>query len=128
MKKQGLVAQALVVTTAAIANFLAPVPHRIESPMTSMTSAPRAASGLASLEIRQAPVPLVMKPRPPLEQPTFDADAVDPALVPALSASDRVRDSAATGVIKVASFNEASGANGRYAGGQPTAAGTRWAP
>ena len=66
-----------------------------------------------------------MKPRPPLEQPTFDADAVNPALVSALSASDRVGDGAATGVIKVASFN---GANGRYASGHPTAAGTRWAP
>jgi len=37
-------------------------------------------------------------------------------------------DGAATGVIKVAGFNAASGAHGRYAGGQPTAAGTRWAP
>lgn len=125
MKKQGLVAQALVVTTAAIANFLAPVPHPIESPMTS---APRATSGHASFEIRQAPVPVLMKPRPPLEQPTFDADAANPAVVPALSASNRLGDGAATGVIKVASFNDASGANGRYANGHPTAAGTRWAP
>ena len=119
MKKQGLVAQALVVTTAAIANFLAPVPHPSESPMAS---APRATSVHASFEIRQAPVPLVMKPRPPLEQPTFDADAVNPAVVSALF--DRIGDGAATRVIKVASFNDASGANG----GHPTAGGTRWAP
>jgi hypothetical protein len=124
MKKQGFVAQALVVTTAAIASSFAPVPHPIESPMTS---APRATSGHASIEIRRAPVPLLMKPRPPLERPTFDADAVNPALV-SLSASDRVGDSAATGVIKVVSFNDTSGTNGRYASGHPTAAGTRWAP
>jgi hypothetical protein len=51
-------------------------------------------------------------------------------LVSALSAtaSDRVGDSAATGVIKVVSFKDASGADGRYASGHPTAGGARWAP
>src|SRR6266404_5248353 len=93
MKKQGFVALAWVVTTAAIASAFAPGPRPIESPMTS---APRAtsgpAAGNASIEIRQAPVPLLIQPRPPLEQPTFDADAVNPALVSALpaTASDRV--------------------------------------
>jgi hypothetical protein len=127
MKKQGFVALTLVVTTAAIASSFAPVPRPIESPMTS-TSGP--AAGNASFEIRHAPVPLLMKPRPPLEQPTFDADADNPALVSPLSAaaSDRIGDSAATGVIKVVSFKDTFGANGRYASGHPTAGGTRWAP
>jgi hypothetical protein len=122
MKKQGFVALALVVTTAAITSSFAPVPRPIESPMTSaprVTSGP--ATGNASFEIRQAPVPLLMKPRPPFEQPTFDADAVSPALVSALTASDRVGS-------LVANFKDARDANGRYASGQPTAGGTRWAP
>jgi len=126
MKKQGFVALT-VVTTAAIASTFAPVPRPTESPMTS-TGGP--AAGNAPFEIRHAPVPLLMKPRPPLEQPTFDADAVNPALVSALSAtaSDRIGDSAATGVIKVVSFKDAFGTTGRYASGHPTAGGTRWAP
>ncbi len=123
MKKQGFVALALVVTTAAIASSFAPVPRPIESPMTS---APRAtsgpAAGNASFEIRQAPVPLLMKPRPPFEQPTFDADAVNPASVSALSATSSDR------VSLVANLKDAPGANGRYASGYPTAGGTRWAP
>jgi hypothetical protein len=63
-----------------------------------------------------------MKPRPPLEQPTFDADAVEPAFVSTLSAtaSDRVS--------LVANLKDARGANVRFASGQPTAGGTRWAP
>jgi hypothetical protein len=131
MKKQGFIALALVVTTAAIASAFAPVPRPIES---TMTSAPAASSGLVagntSFEIRHAPVPILMQPRSPLEQPIFDADAVKPALVAALpaTASDRVGDSAATGVIKVASVKHASGANGRYASDYPTAGGARWAP
>jgi hypothetical protein len=32
----------------------------------------------ASFEARRAPVPLLMKPRPTIEQPIFDADAVGP--------------------------------------------------
>jgi hypothetical protein len=86
-----------------------------------MASALRATEN-ASFEIRQAPVPLLMKPRPPFEQPTFDADAVNPVLVSALSstASDRVS--------LVASLKDKPAANGRYASGYPTAGGARWAP
>ena len=141
MKKYGffalaLLGIALVGMTVAVASSFAPVPRTIPSPATSAPPATGGpAVGHAAIEIRQAPVPLVMKPRPPLEQPTFDADAVGPALVPALSATagDRTGDGAATGLIKVgslmANLKEAPGVGGPHApSGQPTAAGTRWAP
>ena len=140
-KQQGFFALALpgiavVGMTVAVASSFAPVPGPIPSPVTSTPPAPSGpAVAHAAIEIRQAPVPLVMKPRPPLEQPTFDADAVGPAVVPALSATagDRAGDGAATGLIKVgglmANLKDAPGVGGPHApSGQPTAAGTRWAP
>jgi len=129
MKKQGFVALALVVTTAAIAGSFAPVLSPVESPMTSAPAGGPAA-GNASFEIRHAPVPLVMTPRPAFEQSTFAADAVSPALVPPLSAtaSDRAGDSAATRMTKVVVFRGASAAIDRFASSYPSAGGTRWAP
>lgn len=124
MKKQGLVLLALVVTTAAIDIFVAPVPRPIDLPAMPAPDAARGpAAGNASLEIRRAPVPLLVKARPPFEQPTFDADAVGPVFVSALSttASAAVGDNAAKAA-------DTRGANGRFASGQPTAGGTRWAP
>jgi len=114
MKKQSSVALALVMTTAGVVSALAPVPRAIETPMASASQPIRN----ASFEIRKDPVPLLMKARPPIEQPTFDADPVSPTLVSALSpkVSDRIGESAAKLPIRVAGA------------GDPTAAGTRWAP
>ncbi len=123
MKKQGLVLLALVATTAAIDVFVAPVRHPIDSPTMPAAGATREpAATNASLEIRQAPVPLVMRARPPFEQPTFDADAVGPEL-----ASLSTRPSTAVGDSAVKTV-DARSAEARVASGQPTAAGTRWAP
>ena len=130
MKKQGLVALALAVTTAAIASSFAPVPRPIE---TAMTSVPGPTRGPV-IEIRQAPVPLLMKARQPFKQPTFDSDVVGPASVsaPSAPASDRFGDRAAKAAIEVvslmANFKDAPGANDRHASAHPTAGGTRWAP
>ena len=136
MKKQSSVALALVMTTAGVASALAPVPRPIE---TLMTSAPRptreSVARNASFEIRQAPVPLLVKARPPIEQPIFDADAVGPSFVATLvvaKASDRFGESAPKSAIEavglVANCKDAPGANGRCADSHPTAGGTRWAP
>jgi hypothetical protein len=40
--------------------------------------APEPVAKKASFEVRQAPVPLLTKPRPPIVPPAFDADAVGP--------------------------------------------------
>jgi hypothetical protein len=136
MKRHGFVALALAVTTAAIVSAaVAPVPRTIETPMTSALGPARVpAAGKASIEIRQAPVPLLMGARPPFKQPTFDADAVGPVSVsaPSTATNDGFGNSAAKAVIEVISFvarvKDAPGSDGRYAHDHPTAAGARWAP
>ena len=135
MKRHGFVALALAVTTAAIVSAVASVPRTIETPITSALGPARApAAGNASIEIRQAPVPLLMGARPPFKQPTFDADAVGSvsASAPSTAANDGFGNSAAKAVIEVISLvarvKDAPGSDGRYAHDNPTAAGARWAP
>ena len=131
-KQQGLVALASVLT-AAIASAILPVSRPIETPTTSASRSTHE-HVVRNIEIRQAPVPLLMKARPPLEQPTFDADAVGPPFVSTLSAqaSDRFGESAVKSVVGVvnliANFKDTLSADGRYASGHPIAGGTRWAP
>jgi hypothetical protein len=92
MKKRGFLVLALVLTTAGVASAFAPVPQESAArplalpvvarqatvlPVVS-TPAPAPVVKKASVEVRQAPVPLLMKARPPIVQPIFDADAVSP--------------------------------------------------
>jgi hypothetical protein len=120
MNKQGFFALASVTTAAVMAISFAPVPRPFDSLVTSAARTTGRVVGTSSLEIRQAPVPLLMKSRPPREEQAIDADA--PVLVSAVSArAARVDDSAAKAV-------DARGSSSRLATSQPTAAGTRWAP
>jgi hypothetical protein len=96
MKKRGFLVLALALTTAGVASAFAPVPQESAArpparelalpvvarqatvlPVVS-TPAPAPVVKKASFEVRQAPVPLLMKARPPIVQPIFDADAVSP--------------------------------------------------
>jgi hypothetical protein len=120
MKRHGFVALALAVTTAAIVSAaVAPVRRTIETPMTSALGPARAPSaGKASIEIRQAPVPVLIGARPPFKQPTFDADAVGPvsASTPSTTTNDGF------GISLVARVKDAPGSDGRYAHDHPTGA------
>lgn len=88
MKKRGFLALALVMTTAGVASAFALGPQEPAARDPSMpvvarqpaaiSVAPAPVAKNASFEARRAPVPLLMKPRPTIEQPLFDADAVGP--------------------------------------------------
>jgi hypothetical protein len=100
MKKRGFLVLALVMSVAGVASAFAPVPQdptarpaARELAMPVAAKQPEAAPAApapepvvkkASFEIRQAPVPLLMKARPTIEPSVFDADAVGPE-VPALA-------------------------------------------
>ncbi len=79
-----------------------------------VAAAPESAIKKASLEVRHAPVPLLMKPRPAVERPIFDADAVGPE-VPA-KASDGSGEGAAKAAIEADGYKGVKvlrqGANG----------------
>jgi hypothetical protein len=117
MKKRGFLVLALVMTTAGVASAFAPVPQdSAPRPPTRDLAmpvvAPQPAAALAaapvpepvvkkvSVEVRQAPVPLLMKPRPPVEEKTIDAATV--AATPEVSAKtpDATGDSAAKAAIE----------------------------
>ena len=88
MKKRGFLALALVMTTAGVASAFAlgpqePAARDLSMPVVArqpaaISVAPAPVAKNASFEARRAPVPLLMKPRPTIEQPVFDADAVGP--------------------------------------------------
>jgi len=88
MKKRGFLALALAMTTAGVASAFALGPQEPAARDPSMpvvarqpaaiSVAPAPVAKNASFEARRAPVPLLMKPRPTIEQPVFDADAVGP--------------------------------------------------
>jgi len=88
MKKRGFLALALVMTTAGVASAFALGPQEPaardlsvvarQPAAISVASVPEPVAKKASFEARRAPVPLLMKPRPTIEQPVFDADAVGP--------------------------------------------------
>ena len=97
MKKRGFLVLALVMTTAGVASAFAPISQSQDSgarppapdlvmpavarqPVAALpvAPAPEPVVKKASFEVRQAPVPLVMKARPPIEQKTFDAPAAVP--------------------------------------------------
>jgi hypothetical protein len=92
MKKRSFLIIAVAMTVAGVASAFAlgpqepaardlPMPVVAKQPAPiSVAPAPAAApvAKKASFEARRAPVPLLMKPRPTIEQPIFDADAVGP--------------------------------------------------
>ena len=117
MKKRGILVLALVMTTAGVASAFAPVPqdsaarppsHDLpmpvvdRQPVAALPAPPAAEPAVkkASVEVRQAPVPLLMKARPPIEQKTIDADAVSPAPEGAAKTPDATGDSAAKAAIE----------------------------
>ena len=124
MKKRGFLVLALVMSVAGVASAFAPVPQDLTArpaarelamPVAAKqpeavpaAPAPEPAVKKASFEIRQAPVPLVMKARPTIETPVFDADAVGPE-VPALAkAGDApAENSAAKAAIEADGYRNA---------------------
>ena len=116
MKKHGFLALALVMSAAGVASAFAPAPQEpAAQPPTRELALPAAASRpailssasaaepaaapvvrKASVEVRQAPVPLLMKPRPAVELPAVDAAAPAPE-VPA-----KTSDAAGDGTAKAA--------------------------
>jgi hypothetical protein len=90
MKKRSFLILAVVMTVAGVASAFAlgpqePAARDLPMPVVakqlapiSVAPAPAPVVKKASLEARRAPVPLLMKPRPTIEQPIFDADAVGP--------------------------------------------------
>lgn len=92
MKKRSFLIIAVAMTVAGVASAFAlgpqepaagdpPMPVVAKQPAAiSVTPAPASAPVVkkASFEARRAPVPLLMKPRPTIEPPIFDADAVGP--------------------------------------------------
>jgi hypothetical protein len=88
MKKHSFLVLAVMMTVAGVASAFAlapPEPAARELPMPvvakqpavlPVAAAPDPAIKKASFEVRHAPVPLLMKPRPTIAQPIFDADAV----------------------------------------------------
>ena len=88
MKKRSFLILAVVMTVAGVASAFAlgpqepaardlPMPVVARQP-AAISVAPAPVAKNASFEARRAPVPLLMKPRPTIEQPLFDADAVGP--------------------------------------------------
>jgi hypothetical protein len=120
MKKRGFLVLALVTTTAGVASAFAPgaqdsatrasVRELVMPAATSQPAvlpAPTASESVkkASFEVRQAPVPLLMRARPTIAAPIFDADAVGPE-VPVL-ATDVSGESAAKAAIEADGYKSA---------------------
>jgi hypothetical protein len=121
MKKRGFLVLALVMSVAGVASAFAPVPQdstarpaarEMAMPVVAkqaaalpVAPAPEPVVKKASFEIRQAPVPLLMKARPTIEPPVFDADAVGPE-VPAKT-SEGSGDSAAKAAILADGYKSA---------------------
>jgi hypothetical protein len=131
MKKRVFLILALVTVTAGVASAFAPgsqesvprsgardLPMPVAPKQAAAPIAPASGSApvvnKASVEARHAPVPLLMKPRPPIEQHDFDADAVGPE-VPA-KFSDGSGESAAKAAIEADGYKGVKvvrqGANG----------------
>jgi hypothetical protein len=92
MKKRSFLIIAVAMTAAGVASAFALGPQEPAArdlPMPAVAKPPAAVSAApapapapvvktASVEARRPPVPLLMKPRPTIEPPIYDADAVGP--------------------------------------------------
>ena len=111
MKKRGFLVLALVMSVAGVASAFAPLPQDstarppardLAMPVAAKPSepsplapAPEPAVKKASFEIKQAPVPLLMRARPTIETPVFDADAVGPEVPVLAKSADTTADNGA---------------------------------
>ncbi len=120
MKKHGFLALALVMSAAGVASAFAPAPQEpaaqpparelampaaaprpaILSPASAAEPAAAPVVRKASVEVRQAPVPLLMKPRPTIELPAVDAAPAAPAPEVPAKTSDAAGDGAAKAAIE----------------------------
>jgi hypothetical protein len=124
MKKRGFLVLALVMSVAGVASAFAPLPkdssarppaRELALPVaakqpdpTPVAPAPEPVVKKASFEIKQAPVPLIMRARPTIETPVFDADAVGPEVpVLAKSADAPADNSAAKAAIEADGYRNA---------------------
>jgi hypothetical protein len=128
MKKRSFLVLAVAMTVAGVASAFAlgpqePAARDLPMPVVAnqpapISVAPAAAPVVkkASFEARRAPVPLLMKPRPTIERPIFDADAVGPE-VPA-KIGDGSGESAAKAAIEADGYKGVKalrqGANGLW--------------
>src|SRR5260370_5326653 len=88
MKKRSFLIIAVAMTMAGVASAFAlgaqePAARDLSMPVVARQPAPVSAAPAppvktVSLEARLAPVPLLMKPRPTIEQPIFAVNAVGP--------------------------------------------------
>ena len=124
MKKRGFLVLALVMSVAGVASAFAPLPQdssarpparELAMPVaakqpepTPVAPGPEPVVKKASFEIKQAPVPLIMRARPTIETPAFDADAVGPEVpVLAKSADAPADNSAAKAAIEADGYRNA---------------------
>jgi len=117
MKKRGFLALALAMTTVGVASAFAlgpqePAARDLSTPVVakqpaalSVAPAPEPVVKKAPFEARRAPVPLLMKPRPTIEQPIFDADAVGPEVPAKIGGGSG--DSAAKAAIEADGYKRA---------------------
>ena len=138
MKKRGFLVLALVMSAAGVASAFAPAPQESAArppagELALPVAAPRPAILLpasaaepaaepivkkASVEVRQAPVPLLMKPRPAVELPAVDAAAATPAPEVPAKTSDAAGDGVAKSAIEADGYKGVKvlrqGANGMW--------------
>ena len=114
MKKRGFLVLALVMSVAGVASAFTPLPQdstaraparELAMPVAAkqpdpppVASAPEPVVKKASFEIKQAPVPLLMKAHPTIETPAFDADAVGPEAPVLAKPADAPADNSAAKV------------------------------
>jgi hypothetical protein len=124
MKKRGFLVLALVMSVAGVASAFAPLPQdssarqparELAMPVIAkepepapLAPVPEPAVKKASFDIKQAPVPLLMKARPTIETPAFDADAVGPEVPLLAKTADVASDnSAAKAAIEADGYRNA---------------------
>jgi hypothetical protein len=119
MKKRSFLMIAMAMTAAGVASAFAlgpqepaardlpmPVVARQPAPTSAVpASAPAPVVKAASIEARRPPVPLLMKPRPTIAPPLYDADAVGPE-VP-VRTGDGSGESAAKAAIEADGYKRA---------------------
>jgi hypothetical protein len=114
--KRAVLAFAIAMTAAGVASALGPLPAappKIDQPESPRAPAANAPKPL--LEARQAPVPLLLKPRATIAAPQFDADAVG---TPPPKAGDSVGEGRARSAIEADGYRGVKvvrkGANGLW--------------
>ncbi|MGZ5905492.1 MAG: hypothetical protein ACXWLB_16370 [Reyranella sp.] len=123
MKKRSILIIAVAMTVAGVASAFALGPQEptardqsmpvVAKQPAAISVAPGPTAGPAptpvvknaSFETRRAPVPLLMKPRPTIEPPVYDADAIGPEVPAKIAAGSG--DSAAKAAIEADGYKGA---------------------